>query len=223
LKGATKAQRDEALGNFAGIKKKIMKIPNSTKWLTKYGLVAAVAGLSTLVSFSALAQFYPSYRFFSRGPSYESQDLPSLTERLEGNRSFKTLAQVLRKANLTSIRLGQDRFTILAPTDGAFAALPPGLLEKLLLPENRELLGKILTYHIIPGEVTERDLASGELKTLEGATIKINRGSNANVLRLNDASATELPILAKNGVIVTIDRVLLPPGLMLRGASPTSP
>lgn len=196
-----------------------------TGQLKRLAVIVGLSGAIALDIFStAFAQrFYPYYRFFNRGAAYESQDTPTLVEGLSKNRNLKTFSAVLQKANLIPLLSGNNPLTILAPTEEAFAALPPGMLEKLLRPENRELLEKIVRYHVIPGEISESDLLSGELKTLDGRTVKVSPSSSATQLILNDATARELPLLAKNGVIVRIDRVLLPPGLIPLGATSSSP
>ncbi|HAT13927.1 MAG TPA: fasciclin [Microcoleaceae bacterium UBA11344] len=195
-----------------------------TGWLKRLAVIVGLSSAIALDSFSAaLAQrFYPYYRFFNRGASYESQDNPTLVDGLSGNRSLRTFTAVLQEAKLMPLLSGNNRITILAPTEEAFAALPPGMLEKLLRPENRELLLKILRYHVIPGEISESDLQNGELRTLDGTPVKISPSSSAIQLIINDATARELPLLAKNGVIVRIDRVLLPPGLIPLGVSDLS-
>ncbi|WP_287523951.1 fasciclin domain-containing protein [Okeania sp. SIO2C2] len=99
-------------------------------------------------------------------------------------------------------------FTVFAPTDEAFAALPPGLVEDLLLPENKDALIKILTYHVVFGKVMSGDLESGEVRTLEGDDIYV-KVSNAGV-KVNDANVIIPDVPASNGVIHVIDSVILP-------------
>lgn len=193
--------------------------------IKRLAVIVGLAGTIALGSFSAVfaQRFYPYYRFFNRGASYESNDTLTLVDGLSKNRSLRTFTAVLQKANLISLLSGNNKLTILAPTEEAFAALPPGMLEKLLRPENRELLRKIVRYHLIPGEISESDLQTGELKTIDGTPVKINPSSSATQLIINDATARELPLLAQNGVIVRIDRVLLPPGLIPLGVNSSSP
>jgi len=194
--------------------------------LTRLAVIWGLATTSALWIFSeAVAQrYYPHYRFFNRGGGgFESSDGPTLVEDISKNRNLRTFSDILQKMNLISLLSGNENYTILAPTNEAFAALPPGMWEKLLRPENRELLVKILRYHIIPGEVTESNLEAGEIKTLDGTIIKISPGSSATQVILNEATAKDVPMIAKNGVIVKIDRVLLPPGLIPLGITDRSP
>ena len=103
---------------------------------------------------------------------------------------------------------GEGPFTVFAPIDEAFAALPPGLVEDLLRPENKDKLIKILTYHVVSGKVKSGDLESGKVKTVEGDDIDV-KVSNAGV-KVDDANVIIPDILASNGVIHVIDSVILP-------------
>jgi uncharacterized surface protein with fasciclin (FAS1) repeats len=89
------------------------------------------------------------------------------------NGSFKTLTAALKAAGLTEALSGEGPFTVFAPTDEAFAALPKGVVEALLKPENKPLLVKILTYHVVPGKVMAADLKSGQVNSLEGSAIVV--------------------------------------------------
>ncbi len=122
--------------------------------------------------------------------------------------SFTTLTQALEAAGLVDVLSGEGPFTVFAPTDEAFAALPEGTLEELLLPENREQLIQILTYHVVPGEVLSTSLEAGEVTTVEGSPVEI---SLADGVMVNDANVVTADIEASNGVIHVIDKVILPP------------
>lgn len=126
--------------------------------------------------------------------------------------SFKTLTAALKAAGLTETLSGQGPFTIFAPTDAAFAQLPQDALQELLKPENKDILVKILTYHVVPGNVTSGDLKSGEVKTVEGGAVNV-QADPAKGVSVNDASVVQPDIKASNGVIHAIDKVMLPPDL----------
>jgi uncharacterized surface protein with fasciclin (FAS1) repeats len=100
---------------------------------------------------------------------------------------------------------------VFAPTDEAFAALPKGTLEKLLKPENRKLLQKVLTYHVVSGDVRSKDLRSGAVKTVEGNSVAVQVSKNG--IKVNNTNVIKADIGTSNGVIHVIDTVLLPPGL----------
>jgi len=128
------------------------------------------------------------------------------------NDSFKTLTAALKAAGLTETLSGQGPFTIFAPTDAAFAQLPQDALQELLKPENKDILVKILTYHVVPGNITSGDLKPGEVKTVEGGAVNV-QADPAKGVSVNDASVVQPDIKASNGVIHAIDRVMLPPDL----------
>ncbi len=128
------------------------------------------------------------------------------------NGSFQTLVAAIQEAGLAETLSGEGPFTVFAPTDEAFAALPEGTVEQLLLPENRDLLVQILTYHVVPGRITSDELMSGEVATVEGSSVMV--AVDEGVVAINDANVTEADIAASNGVIHVIDRVILPPALL---------
>ncbi len=121
--------------------------------------------------------------------------------------SFNTLTAALKAADLVGVLKGEGPFTVFAPTDEAFAALPEGTLEKLLKPENKEQLVKILTYHVVAGSVLSTDLKAGKVPTVEGSDVKIQLGDGVKV---NDAQVVKADIKASNGVIHVIDKVIIP-------------
>ena len=123
--------------------------------------------------------------------------------------SFNTLVAAVQAAGLVETLKGEGPFTVFAPTDEAFAALPAGTVEDLLKPENKDKLVSILTYHVVPGKVMSTDLSDDMMaKTVEGAEIKVDLD---NGVMINDASVVTADIEADNGVIHVIDKVIMPP------------
>ncbi|MDP9034420.1 MAG: fasciclin domain-containing protein [Myxococcota bacterium] len=123
--------------------------------------------------------------------------------------SFKTLAAALKAADLVDTLKGPGPFTVFAPTDSAFAKLPPGTLDNLLKPENKAKLQGILTYHVVSGRVgSEKVVALSEAKTVQGGEVKISH--NADGVMVNGAKVVKADIACSNGVIHVIDSVLLP-------------
>jgi len=125
-----------------------------------------------------------------------------------GNPDFSTLVAALSAAGLVETLQGEGPFTVFAPTNAAFDALPEGLLEKLLLPENIAVLTAILTYHVVPGMVMSTDVTAGDVATVEGSTIAITTDMGVMV---NGATVVEVDLTASNGVIHVIDAVIVPP------------
>lgn len=134
---------------------------------------------------------------------------PDIVDIAASNGSFNTLVAAVTAAGLVDTLKGEGPFTVFAPTDEAFAALPAGTVDSLLLPENKDQLVAILTYHVVPGAVTSDQLAGQHLDvaTVNGAEVRVN-GSNG--VMVNDATVTTADIIASNGVIHVIDSVLLP-------------
>jgi len=123
---------------------------------------------------------------------------------------LSTLVAAVKAGNLVETLQGDGPFTVFAPTNEAFAALPEGTLESLLKPENKDKLVRILTYHVVSGKVKSSDLKNGmKAKTVQGGDIKISlAGKKVNI---NDASVTSADVMASNGVVHVIDKVIMPP------------
>jgi uncharacterized surface protein with fasciclin (FAS1) repeats len=123
---------------------------------------------------------------------------------------FNTLAAALTAAGLVDTLKDPGPFTVFAPTDEAFAALPAGTVEDLLKPENKDQLIAILTYHVVAGKVMAADVVTlTEAETVNGAMVGV-KVDGSNVM-INNAEVTAVDIQASNGVIHVIDTVLLPP------------
>jgi uncharacterized surface protein with fasciclin (FAS1) repeats len=125
---------------------------------------------------------------------------------------FSTLIVALEAAGLTGTLSGDGPFTVFAPTDAAFAALPPRVLETLLLPGNTRFLKSILTYHVVPGSTLAADVAIGPVITVQGETITL---ANEGGVTVNGAAVVTFDWVVTNGVIHVIDAVLLPPSVDL--------
>ncbi len=124
--------------------------------------------------------------------------------------NFNTLVAAVKAAGLVETLKGPGPFTVFAPTDAAFAKLPPGTLESLLKPENKARLQSILTYHVVTGKVMAQDVVKlNSAKTVEGQTIAIK--ATGGKVMVNNAHVIKTDIEASNGVIHVIDTVLLPP------------
>lgn len=131
---------------------------------------------------------------------------------IQSNPSFTMLSKALEAAGLVDALKGDGPFTIFAPSDAAFAKLPQDAVQDLLKPENKEVLVKILTYHVVEGQVLSTDLESGEVKSFEGGPISV-KIQPATGVQVNDATVVQPDIKAGNGVIHEIDNVILPPDL----------
>ena len=165
--------------------------------------VKAIIGIAAacLLGIAAITGTYAGH--YSYGQMH-SMDLVHTAYKL----NLKTLVAAIEAADLTDTLIKTGPFTIFAPTDEAFADLPEGTLENLLKPENKRDLEAILTYHVVPGKVMAIDaLKLSTARTVNGQEVDISIDDG---LKVDDAKVTLFDILAKNGVIHMIDRVIMP-------------
>nr|WP_170538443.1 fasciclin domain-containing protein [Ruegeria arenilitoris] len=123
--------------------------------------------------------------------------------------SFNTLVAAVQAAGLVDTLKGKGPYTVFAPTDEAFAALPEGTVESLLMPENKDQLVAILTYHVVPAKVMSGDIAGKRAKvlTVQGERLSVNA---KNGVKVDGANVVQADIEASNGVIHVVDTVLIP-------------
>ena len=133
----------------------------------------------------------------------------NIVELAVGSESLSTLVAAVKAGGLVETLSGEGPFTVFAPTNEAFAALPAGTLESLLKPENKDQLISILTYHVVSGKVMSSDLSDGQkASTVQGADIIIDLKDG---VKINDANVVGADVKASNGVVHIIDKVILPP------------
>jgi uncharacterized surface protein with fasciclin (FAS1) repeats len=128
-----------------------------------------------------------------------------------GATNFKTLVSLVQKADLVKVLKGKGPFTVLAPTDAAFAKLPKSLVATIV--GDKKLLTTILTYHVIAGNVFAKDLKDGaKPKTVQGETVTVSL--KGGKVQFNSSTVVAADIKASNGVIHAIDTVLVPPSVL---------
>ena len=122
---------------------------------------------------------------------------------------FTTLVAAVQAAGLVDTLKSEGPFTVFAPTDAAFAALPEGTVENLLKPENKDQLVAVLTYHVVAGKVMSGDIAGKtmEVESVQGSAISVNA---MNGVMVDNANVVTADIETSNGVIHVIDAVILP-------------
>ncbi|CAD5925053.1 fasciclin domain-containing protein [Planktothrix agardhii] len=147
--------------------------------------------------------------------SNESESIVQITA---ANPSFSTFTKAVESAGLTETLSAPGAYTVFAPTDEAFAALPAGTLEELMKPENKEKLAKILQYHVLANKVASAEIKPGEVATVEGDPVNLEVAEGK--VTVNGAEVIQPDINANNGVIHVIKVVILPPGV---GSPTTSP
>jgi uncharacterized surface protein with fasciclin (FAS1) repeats len=174
---------------------------NVMKMIQKLLLSLAVTGL---IATPALAG-----SGMQKTEKMEKKATQTIVDVAASNPDFKTLVAAIKAAGLAETLSGKGPFTVFAPTDAAFAKLPPGTLEDLLKPENKEKLVSILTYHVVSGKVKAADvvkLTSATTVNGKAAAIAVADGA----VKVDAANVVATDIAASNGVIHVIDTVLIP-------------
>ncbi|MCD1617483.1 fasciclin domain-containing protein [Salipiger marinus] len=144
---------------------------------------------------------------FIATPAFAQSD-SDIVETAQAAGSFSTLLAAAEAAGLVDTLKGDGPFTVFAPTDEAFAALPEGTVDTLLQPENKDQLTSILTYHVVPGKVMSTDLTNGmEAETVQGSMVTIMTEGGVTV---DGANVVTADVEASNGVIHVIDAVIMP-------------
>jgi uncharacterized surface protein with fasciclin (FAS1) repeats len=182
-------------------------------------LVLAI-GFVTATAFSATSVLGHCGSCGSGGDSGghdHDQKKKNIVKTAASNGDFSTLVKAVEAASLADMLQSEGPFTVIAPRNSAFEALPDGTLQSLLQPANKEKLQAILKYHVVPGKVMAKDALGLEgVKSGTGAAVTTAEGSELSVtvddgtVMINDAQVTTTDIKASNGVIHVIDRVVLP-------------
>jgi uncharacterized surface protein with fasciclin (FAS1) repeats len=163
--------------------------------------------MKTMLTFTSLALV----GMLSATPA-PAQQTKNIVDTAVAAGSFTTLAKALAAADLVGTLQGPEPFTVFAPTDEAFAKLPAGTVENLLKPENKEKLRRVLTYHVVAGQVRAADVVKLQsAKAVSGDTIAVK--VTGGKVQVDNANVTKTDIQASNGVIHVIDAVILPKGL----------
>ena len=182
------------------------------------GFAVASLALVGCSSSSDSAESTPSPAATSSAPmeSPSAAETPMADETIvgvaAGNPDFSTLVAAVQAAGLAETLSGSGPYTVFAPTNEAFDDLPAGLVDALLLPENKEVLTQILTYHVVEGEVMSADVQPGKVPTVEGSDLTIRVQKDGDV-KVNRADVEAVDVVASNGVIHVIDEVLVPPNV----------
>jgi len=131
----------------------------------------------------------------------------SIAETIATNPSLTTLNGLIVKAGLADTLKGPGPFTVFAPTNDAFKAVPAKTMTELAADPAK--LKAVLTYHVLPGKVTSAEIKNGPAKTVHGANIAVNR--SGEFVTVEDSLVQQANVMASNGVVHTVDRVMMPP------------
>ena len=167
--------------------------------------------LTTLFAASALALGAATPAIAEQYGESQVEEQPNIVEIAAGDDTFSTLVTAVQTADLAGALSGEGPFTVFAPTNDAFAALPDGTLASLLEEENRDQLTAILTYHVVPGEYFAAETPAGtyDLETLQRDTVNVVVGEDGSVT-VDGANVIMADVDASNGVIHVIDGVITP-------------
>lgn len=132
----------------------------------------------------------------------------SIVETAQAQDGLSTFVKAIEAADLVATLDGDGPYTVFAPSDDAFAALPAGTLESLLAPENKDQLVKVLSYHVVPGKMISADITDGKSPTVHGDDVDITVADTG--VKVNEASVVTADIEAANGVIHIVDKVVMP-------------
>jgi uncharacterized surface protein with fasciclin (FAS1) repeats len=189
-----------------------------TRSATAAVALVATAGLAIGACSSSSDSASKSKETTTTAASMAAERSPStadktIVEIAAGNPDFSTLVSAVKAAGLAETLSGAGPYTVFAPTNEAFAKLPPETLQSLLLPENKDKLAAILTYHVVPAKVMAADVTAGPVKTVNGAEFTVSTDGGVKITdgQGNVANVVKTDIEASNGVIHVIDTVLLPP------------
>jgi uncharacterized surface protein with fasciclin (FAS1) repeats len=198
-----------------------MKNSNLPSWMKQLTGFAGVIGASALIGFPAWAHINANTSVANAATTQQIAGNPKtavspvqvaqakdIVAIASADPQFKTLTKALTVAGLVPTLQGKGPFTVFAPTDAAFAALPKGALDDLLKPANKAKLTKILTYHVVSGAVLSTSLKSGDVPTVEKSPVKVV--VSGGKVTVGGANVVKADIKASNGVIHVIDKVLIP-------------
>jgi len=165
--------------------------------------------MKRLTLFFALLLTFSFSTTFADDPSEGKTADQDIVDLAVSTDMLSTLVSAVKQGELVETLKGDGPFTVFAPTNAAFEALPEGVLKLLLMPENKDKLVKVLTYHVVPGSITSDKLTDGQMaQTAEGSDVVVTKKSGG--VNINNAEVIKANIEASNGVVHVIDKVLLP-------------
>ncbi|WP_193212393.1 fasciclin domain-containing protein [Luteolibacter marinus] len=175
-----------------------------TNELTRLAMLLAIAPLVPIAS----AAEEPATKPAAAKTSIEKNTIAST---IHDSATFSILNKALVATGLDVTLGSKGAFTVFAPTDEAFEKLPEGTLDTLMLPENKEKLRSLLMYHVVPGTFLAADLKDGEVKTSNGEKVEIDLKSDT--VQIEDSMVSKADVSVSNGVIHTVDKVMVPESL----------
>jgi len=183
-------------------------------------VAAAALAIGSITATPTFAQMREQTVTVGGAPMYPSKNI---VQNAVNSKDHTTLVAAVKAAGLVDTLQSTGPFTVFAPTNAAFGKLPQGTVETLLRPENKEKLVAVLTYHVVPGRISAKDMMDAAkknggrvtYKTVEGENLTVESKSNALTISDSKGSASKVTIqnvFQSNGVIHVVDTVLLPSG-----------
>ena len=173
---------------------------------TQRNLATLVVAFAMMIGTSTFAQTKEKTIQVGGAPMYPSKNI---VENAVGSSDHTTLVAAVTAADLATTLSGTGPFTVFAPTNAAFDALPAGTVDGLLKPEKKADLAGVLTYHVVAGALKAADLTDGmELTTVQGGKLKVS--IKDGVVMINNAKVTIADVVSSNGVTHVVDAVLMP-------------
>ncbi|MGZ3319546.1 MAG: fasciclin domain-containing protein [Xanthobacteraceae bacterium] len=189
-----------------------------TRTILPTALAAAALAFAAVAATPTLAQMKEQTVTVGGAPMYPSKNI---IQNAVNSKDHTTLVAAVKAAGLVETLQGPGPFTVFAPTNAAFAKLPAGTVDSLLKPQMKEKLVAVLTYHVLPGRLTVKDLweasnkggGKAKFKTVEGEELTVEFKAQTLTIRDSKGHASKVTIqnvLQSNGVIHVIDNVLMP-------------
>ncbi|MEM8672868.1 MAG: fasciclin domain-containing protein [Cyanobacteria bacterium P01_G01_bin.67] len=198
-----------------------MNLNNFVRFPKRLIVLATILGIGSLAATPALADNHTgsmkSSEMSETSVSQSDSAAGNIVEVASGSKKFSTLVEAVGAAELAeTLADSSATYTVFAPTDDAFNQLPDGALEYLLKSENKAVLQRVLSYHVLPNQVTSSEISSGSVETLDSELVTEVTDDG---VRVNNASVITADIEASNGIIHAVNRVLLPADLQTALAS----
>jgi uncharacterized surface protein with fasciclin (FAS1) repeats len=197
-----------------------MKVKNSVNGIKKFAVFVAVLLMITAIAACTPNQsaevppaqtIPPAVSVNTPIPPTNATTDENIKDIIAANPSLSTLKSLLDETDLDGKLDSSGSYTLFAPSDKAFAALPELTRQRLLKPQNRKLLRQVLAYHVISGSLRANQIQPGEVQTLGNNPVNVQIDQANKQVRVNDARVIQADIQASNGVIHIVDRVILPP------------
>ena len=182
------------------------------KSITKFALAASIAAFTPHLLAQEDADPAATAEVAVGADAATAIEEGTLTTNIRDSVTFSILSKALKAAELDTVLGQKGSFTVFAPTDEAFSKLDEGVLDKLMLPANKEKLRSLLLFHVVPGNLMTTDLKEGELTTMNGEKFTVDIEGDGDI-EINEAHVSSPNVRASNGIMHSVEDVLVPSSL----------